>query len=101
MYNPSTEDARNEQAVNAVYAGILRWLDRPENAEMKQCFTHNQAWAVYQQGIDEAVYDAMEAWDWLTTSGFIQGDNPLTQVDALWEDALYQVTCTLCLPDSA
>jgi hypothetical protein len=90
-----------EALVMAVKDGILRFLDRPENDWLKNCFTKNQAWAVFQQDIGELLFEKMDALPWLIGGGFLGGDDDLVvmMAEALWEDALYQVVQQLCLPD--
>jgi hypothetical protein len=77
--------------------GILRFLDRPENATLKECFTGNPAWAVYQMGIDEELYDEMDALSWIAHSSYVI--EPNSSSSTLWEDAMYQVTMALCLTE--
>lgn len=87
-----TIDRIYEQTLNNVVAGIMRFLDKPEQVSLKACFTENAAWFVYQQGIDDRLFLAMDASTWLLNSPA----SKQFHMDVLWDEALYQVTTILC-----
>lgn len=90
------EDDVYLRAVLNIYNGILRWLDRPENIWWKDAFTQNQSWQVYDLCLPDALYEEMGADTWLSRWQYSQFSEYV-----LWKDAMYQVTTSICLPESA
>jgi len=89
------DDEVYQQTMLNIVAGILRWLDRPENRWWKDAFTQHQSWQVYDLCIPDALWAALGA-AWLANRQVSTTSQLL-----LWDDAMYQVTTMICLPQSA
>lgn len=85
--------AEYQQAIAGVRDGIMRFLDRADNDDLWAAMTGNPLWAVYQQSIDDDIYERMDAEIWL-----IEGDCPFEHYE-LWCEGFYQVAARLCLDD--
>lgn len=82
-----------QQAVDAVRDGIIRFLERDENADLWDAMEVNALWAIYQQSIDDDIFERMDAETWL-----LEAKCPFEPYE-LWCEGFYQVAAVLCLDD--
>lgn len=87
-----------QQVIDAVIAGILRFLDRPGNEYMYLNFAAATAAEIYERGIPLALFEQMGAAAWLVQSGFGQELGAAQAVD-VWDEAVYQVIALLSVPE--